>query len=419
MDNLQICGFPTVFFITQGTAENKDRRSKGDNHSPLLEDSNLLPHADENADRQPSVVICQGGSFDSSKPPGNSPPPAREIKTDDLLDIRKRYEGEGFSREATDVLMASWRNSTKRSYENTIRQWKLYAAESEVDPISPPVTVAVNFLAKLFKKGASLSSICLARSALSCYLNLRDGKFGELDCVKRFIKGVYESRPSVISESKISTWDVNIVLNLLESWYPNEKLSLKNMTLKLTMLLALLSGQRLQTLHDLDINNMILTESKCPFFISTLLKHSKRGSHQKPIEFLAFTDNPSLCIVEAIKTYVNMTQKIRGRNNSSKLLITLQKPHNHASKDTISRWVKSVMCLAGIDLDVFTPHSTRSASTSSVFKTGLSVKTILSAAGWSQSNTFARFYNKEIKYNFGQTILREYDKSKQASTTDN
>ena len=46
------------------------------------------------------------------------------------------------------------------------------------------------------------------------------------------------------------------------------------LTLKLTMLLALLSGQRVQTLSLLKIENMFIDDDKCSFTIKDHLKQT-------------------------------------------------------------------------------------------------------------------------------------------------
>ncbi|KAJ8909800.1 hypothetical protein NQ315_015320 [Exocentrus adspersus] len=49
---------------------------------------------------------------------------------------------------------------------------------------------------------------------------------------------------------------------------------------------------------------------------------------------------------------------------------------------------------SGIDTGQFKPHSTRHAATSAAFRKGISMDIICKAAGWSQTSTFARFYNR-------------------------
>lgn len=224
------------------------------------------------------------------------------------------------------------------------------------------------------------------------------------------MKGFYELRPSIPNTAKTCSWDVNKVLHMLETWGPSEALTLKELTLKVVMLLALLSGQRCQTLHCLDTVNMKLTDKVCVFFITDLLKHSRKGVHQAPIEFKSYVHNENLCIVKCLKAYIDRTATIRGEE--TKLLISIQKPHKHVSKDTIARWIKKVLEMAGIDPSVYTAHSTRAASTSYASNIGLSVTTILGAAGWSNESTFAKYYKKALKQNFGQSIIENYFKLK-------
>ena len=53
------------------------------------------------------------------------------------------------------------------------------------------------------------------------------------------------------------------------------------------------------------------------------------------------------------------------------------------------------MAAAGIDLTVFSPHSTRSASSSKA-ALKLPLATILSTVGWSKESTFARYYRRPL-----------------------
>jgi hypothetical protein len=50
--------------------------------------------------------------------------------------------------------------------------------------------------------------------------------------------------------------------------------------------------------------------------------------------------------------------------------------------NTISRWIKNVLCLSGINTDIFKAHSTRSAATCAVFIAGIPIVDILKTDGW-------------------------------------
>ena len=85
--------------------------------------------------------------------------------------------------------------------------------------------------------------------------------------VTRFVKDVFERRPSLPRYKEI--WDINSVLKVLATWTLGVDVSLRDMSWKLTMLLALLSSQRVQTLKALTLTSMTLIANNCVF----TLKH--------------------------------------------------------------------------------------------------------------------------------------------------
>ena len=66
-------------------------------------------------------------------------------------------------------------------------------------------------------------------------------------------------------------WDAGIVLRHLR-FIELEDNTLRQLTCKTTMLLALLSDQRIQTLHCLSVNSVTFYEKKVDFYIDSLLK---------------------------------------------------------------------------------------------------------------------------------------------------
>jgi hypothetical protein len=53
-------------------------------------------------------------------------------------------------------------------------------------------------------------------------------------------------------------------------------------------------------------------------------------------------------------------------------------------------------------------HTSRTASSSYGVLTGLALKDVLKAGGWSNAETFAKHYNKPIEPNFGNSILNHF-----------
>ena len=77
---------------------------------------------------------------------------------------------------------------------------------------------------------------------------------GENATIIRFLNGVYNLRPPKPKYAKI--WDVSKVLLFLQKLSPAKLISLKELTLKLVMLIALSSACRVQSLHLLSIVNI-------------------------------------------------------------------------------------------------------------------------------------------------------------------
>ena len=124
-----------------------------------------------------------------------------------------------------------------------IRKWETYCSQQQIDPIHTNISQVLNFLTQLFNTGVGYSAINTAKSALSALIVLSDSRsLGQHPLVTRYMKGVFESRPSLPRYG--TTWDVSLALNWLITM-DYKTINLKQLTLKVTLLLSLLTGQRL------------------------------------------------------------------------------------------------------------------------------------------------------------------------------
>lgn len=71
------------------------------------------------------------------------------------------------------------------------------------------------------------------------------------------------------------TWDVEKVLSFLANMPSIDEITLKRLTYKVTVLLGLLSGQRVQSLHLMSIKNIEFIDNVVKIRIGDLLKHSR------------------------------------------------------------------------------------------------------------------------------------------------
>ena len=140
----------------------------------------------------------------------------------------------------------------------------------------------------MFQKGSGYSTIDSARAALSSDIDT-----GSEPLVCRFMRGVFNLRPDRPRYSSI--WDVSIVLNYFRRLVPAANLSLHMLSAKLITLLALVSGQRCQALHALDIEYMHLSESKAVFHIEPLLKINSPKSPVTALTICAYREDRLIC----------------------------------------------------------------------------------------------------------------------------
>ena len=222
------------------------------------------------------------------------------------------------------------------------------------------------------------------------------------------MRGIFQLRPSLPKYN--CTWDVSVVLHYLSSVKSNNNLSLHDLNMKLAMLLALTTGQRCQSLMYIDIRNIDINDLYIKIRFGDLLKQSRVGYHLQELYIEVYPDNTDLCVVKLLQEYMARTVSIR--NSISQLFISSQKPHKAVTSATISKWIKTVLKNAGIDINKFSAHSTRGASTSAV--TGhIPIDTVLRTAGWKTDCVFRKFYKRPVTNDslFSKTILNKAKKS--------
>lgn len=289
------------------------------------------------------------------------------------------------------AILASLSNSTKSQYTSSFKLWWEYCDTKRIDPFDIEVYDLLDFLANCFKKGSSYGSLNNHRSALSL---ISKNKVGQDERVKRFLKGAFKIKPSFPKYN--TTWNPNVVLDYLANMYPNNSLSLEQLTKKLVVLLALSTGQRCQTLSLIKTTNIHISTERIIIPITDMIKTSGIGRSQPRLDLPFFIQRPCVCPADTLVSYIAMTSANRSSHND-RLILTIRKPYHPASSQTLGRWIKQIIATSGIDTTVFSAHSTRHATTSAAQRAGVSLDVIRKTAGWSdQSATFANFYNRPL-----------------------
>ena len=272
------------------------------------------------------------------------------------------------------------------------------------------------FLLFLFRSKNSLGndysgeSLNLFRSALSFFLKLDIPNLGYDSNITRLFKYFYKSRPSFPRYTV--TWDVGKVLRFLAAWRPPEALSIRQLTLKTVTLVALTCSDRVQTIQAMRHNQVEPTKDGLEFVIYDILKTTRRGQPPKVVKCVKW-DDPELDVAYYVHKYIDRTFIFRRRSYNKGLGLPCQlflsyQTGRPVTTATLSRWIKDVMSMAGIDTNMFLPGSTRGASVSAAERRGASISQILSAGSWTNLGTYQKYYQRRrADTPVGRLILEE------------
>ena len=299
--------------------ENRPRPSNWCTCSSHLADPTLVHHS-------PSSVSGLSPSSSTVESSTNATsqwcltPSSGKIKPDGLQALRQSLQQRNVSGKAVEIILKSWSAGTQKQYSPYITQWTDFCSKRESNPYDPPLTAVLDFLVTLHDKGLSYTTINTARSAISAFTVPRNNTaIGSHPLISRFMKGIFKGSPPTPRYQ--STWDVKPVLTYLSSLHPVEKLELKTLTLKLIMLIALVSAQRGQSLHILDTAYMKEAPDVFEFLLSEHIKQRRPGYKTPSVILKAYPADSSLCVVTCLKEYLKRTKPLRG--SETKLFISL------------------------------------------------------------------------------------------------
>ena len=125
------------------------------------------------------------------------------------------------------------------------------------------------------------------------------------------------------------------------------------------------------------------------------------------MKFLQFEKDTDLCVIQTLKVFLDRSQEWRDEKKTQ-LLLGINKPYKPVSISSVSRWIKGVVSLSGVDVSLFKSHSTRSTSTSRASLSAASIQEILGESRCSNESTWQKFYKKPLvsnEKNFQDRIL--------------
>lgn len=312
-----------------------------------------------------------------------------------VLAVGRQLRARGISGAGAEILLASWEPGTARQYSPHLKRRSQFCVRGDINSLAPSLSDVINFLSDTFHRDLGYEAVNTAWSALSSLGIVLDGCWaGNHPLVIRFMKGVFHLRSP--RPRYTATWAVQPVLLLLKSIYPLHTLSLKEITLKLVMLMALTHAARVQTLHLLILSGISFAGSSITLRLRGPLRQARPGCNVCEVWFRAYDQDVTLCVCTTLRHYLQRTASLRLGllNGNDNLLLSFIRPHKPVGEDSLAHWIKMILSKSGVDTSKFTAGSVRSAEASKAKAMAVHIVSILATAGWSNVSTFARFYDK-------------------------
>ena len=325
---------PTILPARPCTSESLERGSNDSSYSASLASSDMVSDATQ--------LLCAGADFVAANEEvvseqsrdGTSVSRATNSETSGLDSVRKRVLEEGFSQESADLFMDKWRDGTKGSYEASWRKWASWAREREIDPFRATIANVVNFLSCMHREGKAYGTINGYRSAISAiHQPIRKCAVGEHEDVCAVMAGIFKRNPPRPKYSEF--WDVQTVLKFLKAMGSNDQLLVRDLAMKLAMLLALVTASRSSDLSLLDTTYMVKSDEGFSFFLRELGKTRKIGQPPPKVDIVLYEDDGEICPVACLTEYLLRTEKLRPKEGSS-LFLSSVVPYKPVVSSTIA-----------------------------------------------------------------------------------
>jgi hypothetical protein len=358
---------------------------------PTLAGPAVVPDAVEHGVRHPSGLEAEPRAAEIGQRGDESTMQHSGLPASRLEIVRAMYGKQGFSGEVVELFVGAIRSNTTSAYGSAWRIWADWCVGRGSDPMCNDLIVVTAFLAEQ-SRSKSYSTVNVYRSALSATLEKVEGfPVGQHPKILLLMKGIYNKKPPAAKYD--SVWDVDTVLSHLKR-KENAALSLCALASKLATLLALATLFRASDLASVNLKSIKFAENRVSFALNRPRKAQKAGSLQSfSLEKL---DDELLDPVACLRAYILKTEVFRGPHNEGSLFISSVDQHNPVKSVTISGWIKQVLREAGIDINMFSAHSTRGAAASKAIAAGISVDTVLRAGHWASASTFRKFYHREV-----------------------
>ena len=332
--------------------------------------------------------------------------------------------------------MAAQKSSTRKVYNSRWDAYVKWCTDPDLQPLQAPVAQVLEFLQSLVDRSLSVNTVRGYITAVSArHVKIsEDGvskRLSDLVSVQTWVKGLSLLHPA--PRVQVPAWDLQVVLSALKKppSYPLEDASLKELTLRTTFLLALVSARRASEIHALRHDTLQWNADGVTAFLdeSFVPKVHSRWHVSQPISIPVMRDDQDpelrkLCVSTTLREYLDRTDSIR-EGGASQLLVCFggRQKGKPVSTQRISNWLKLTVqeCyeLSNLPPPQVKGHQVRKQSTSWADLAGVKPLDICKAATWRLDNMFARHYRLRLIHDQDLDLSRRVLQLSASSSAEN
>lgn len=290
-----------------------------------------------------------------------------------------------------------------------------------LDPFGATSAQVAEFLSWIFaERNLSTRTVQGYRAAIAVQLRASTGYDAGTDPVlSSLIRSFQLERP--LPDKSVIRWDVGLVLNYLKHGQLKltDRLTPRDLTLKMVFLLALATGKRRGELHALspdlhkvnDSWDAIMLRPRLDFLGKTHFRTQGRGTFENvtipalPDDSGSSTKGLALCPVHTLRVYKTVSDKYRSVNQKRLIISFVQTRDKDITAQSVSNYLKWLVeqaytaSAASPELCQqfkMTPHDVRGVATSLKACSKVTMSEMLKAGTWASMDTFLRFYVKDF-----------------------
>ena len=115
--------------------------------------TSLVATTAENVNCNPICLAEAGGPTFTITLSSNTTPLKEEIDYAGMSPVWQSIQDRGISEVAAKLIMASWRDGTKKKYSTYITKWQKFCNQRQISHIQPSVVSVLDFLTLLYQQG--------------------------------------------------------------------------------------------------------------------------------------------------------------------------------------------------------------------------------------------------------------------------